>query len=84
MNFLEQLVAEWYGYKGFFVRTNIKFGKNAHGKGGHVGEIDVLAYHPTLNEFIHTECSTDAWSWSKKQIVFKKKFENAEKYYKKI
>lgn len=23
MNFLEELVAEWYDYRGFFVKTNI-------------------------------------------------------------
>jgi len=26
MNFLEQIVSEWYAYKGYFVKTNIKFG----------------------------------------------------------
>ncbi len=44
MNFLEQLVAEWYAYKGYFVRTNIKFGKRI--RGGYEGEMDVVAFDP--------------------------------------
>ncbi len=37
MNFLEQIISEWYAYKGYFVRMNIKFGKLSHG--GWKGEI---------------------------------------------
>lgn len=79
MNFLEELVAEWYEYNGYFCRTNIRFGKTSHG--GHIGEIDVIAYHPKTYEFIHIECSSDSWSWDKKRKVFKKKFNNASKHY---
>lgn len=79
MNFLEQLTAEWYEFNGYFCRTNIRFGETGHG--GHIGEMDVIAYHPQTKEFIHTECSTDAWSWEEKKKVFIKKFGNAEKYY---
>jgi len=43
--------------------------------------MDVIAYHPNKREFIHIECSTDALSWEQKRIVFRKKFENAGKYY---
>ena len=44
MNFLEQLVAEWYEFNGYFVRRNVKVGPRA--KGGHDGELDVVAFHP--------------------------------------
>ncbi len=81
MNFLEQLAAERYQYNGYFVRTNLRFGRNARGKGGHVGEIDVVAYDPNTEIFIHLESSTDAYSWSKRKKVFEKKFTNARKYY---
>lgn len=81
MNFLEQLAAEWYQYKGYFVRTNLRFGRNASGKGGHIGEIDVVAYEPKNEDFIHLEASTDALSWSKRKEIFEKKFTNARKYY---
>ncbi len=82
MNFLEQLTAEWYEYRGYFCRTNIRFGETGHG--GHIGEMDVIAYHPKTKEFIHIECSTDAWSWEEKRKVFTKKFQNAEKYYEEV
>ena len=32
-NYLERLLAEWYEYKGYFVRRNVMVGKRA--KGGH-------------------------------------------------
>ncbi len=80
-NFLEQLAAEWYEYKGYFVRTNLKFGRNADGRGGHVGEIDVIAYEPKSKDFIHIETSTDALSFSKRKKVFEKKFRDARRYY---
>jgi len=31
MYFLEELVAQWYEYNGYFARTNIKFDKLKHG-----------------------------------------------------
>ena len=79
MNFLEKLTAEWYEYKGYFIRTNIRFGKTGHG--GHIGEMDVIAYHPKTREFIHIECSSDSLSWEKKKKIFTKKFKNAKKFY---
>lgn len=83
MNFLEQLAAEWYEYyKGYFCRTNIKFGETGHG--GHLGEMDVVAYHPITKEFIHIETSTDALPWLKKKIIFKKKFRTAEPHYRRV
>src|SRR5690349_2182454 len=43
-NFLEQLVAEWYEFQGYFVRRNVRVGPRAGG--GHAGELDVVAFHP--------------------------------------
>ena len=84
MNFLEQLAAEWYQYKGYFVITNLRFGRNVSGRGGYIGEIDVIAYEPKSREVIHLEASTDALSWSKRKKIFEKKFTDARKYYIKI
>lgn len=81
MNFLEQLTAEWHQYAGYFVRTNIKFGRNARGKGGYVGEMDVIAYKPQSNEFIHIEASTDAQNWISRKEMFERKFTDARQYY---
>ena len=82
MNFLEQLVAEWYEYKGFFVRTNIKFGKRA--AGGWEGEIDVVAFDPKKKHLIHVEASMDSYSWSERKNRFVKKFSDAKKHYKEV
>ena len=82
MNFLEQLVAEWYKYKGYFVRTNVRFGKRQDG--GYEGEIDVLAFNPKENTLVHLETSSDAESWDLRQEKFGKKFRKAQDYYKSI
>ena len=87
MNFLEQLVAEWYEYQGYFVRRNMKFG-GAAGKstGGHSGEIDILAYLPKDGELLHIEASSDFDSWSgrKRKFVTKKFTKLADAEYIKI
>lgn len=82
MTFLEQLVAEWYAYRGFFVRTNIKFGKRP--AGGYEGEIDVAAFDPKTKRLIHIEASTDADSWPERKKRFTKKFGDAKRHYKEI
>ena len=82
MNFLEQLVAEWYEYRGYFARTNIKFDKRK--QGGYSGEMDVVAFHPTKKEAFHIETSSDADSWKERDNKFRKKFGNAAKQYIKL
>src|SRR3989344_6713554 len=82
MNFLEQLTAEWYQYKGCFVRTNVKFGRRP--RGGYIGEMDVVGYKPETQEFIHIEASTDALTWPRRKEIFERKFTDARKYYMEI
>jgi hypothetical protein len=77
-NFLEQLVAEWYEYKGYFVRRNVPVGKRA--RGGHESELDVVAFNPALRHLVHVEPSLDAESWEKRERLFKKKFDAGRKY----
>lgn len=84
MNFLEQLAAEWYEHQGYFTRTNLRFGANANGRGGHVGEMDVIAYKPEDDMFIHLEASTDASSWPERKERFERKFTDARRYYMEI
>lgn len=79
MNFLEQLAAEWYQYKGYFVATNIKFGPRA--RGGYAGEMDVIAYDPKSHDLIHIETSTDADPGAKREKKFRKKFTTARENY---
>ncbi len=71
-NHLEELVAEWYEYQGYFVRRNVLVGKRA--KGGYAGELDIIAFSPTLNHLVHVEPSMDADSWATRERRYKKKF----------
>jgi hypothetical protein len=64
MNFLEQLVGEWYSYQGYYVRTNVMVGPRD--AGGYEGELDVVAFHPETREIVHVETSMDALSWDKR------------------
>lgn len=77
-NHLEQLVAEWLEFKGYFVRRNVKVGKLSHG--GYEGELDIVAYHPIDNHLIQIEPSIDAHAWGKREQRFKKKFGTGRKY----
>ena len=82
MNFLEQLIAEWYAYQDYLVLTNINFGKRL--KGGYEGEIDIIAFDPKKKTLVHLETSSDADSWKERQEKFQKKFETASKHYSSI
>ncbi len=78
VNFLEELVAEWYEYNGYIIRRNDKVGRLP--RGGHEGELDVIAFHPQTNHLVHIETSTDAHSWSKREERFTKKFRIGTRY----
>ena len=77
-NFLEQLVAEWYEYKGYFVRRNVPVGKP--GKRRYESELDLIAFKPAARHLVHIEPSLDAESWEKRERLFRKKFEAGRKY----
>lgn len=77
-NYLEQLIAEWYEFQGYFVRQNIFVGKRQ--KGGYECELDIVAYHPSERRLVHLEPSMDADSWAKRELRFRKKFEAGRKY----
>lgn len=78
MTHLESLVAEYYEWMGYFVRSNIKVGKLRHG--GWEMELDIVAYHPKDLRLIHIEPSIDADSWSVRESRYKKKFGAGKKY----
>ena len=81
MNFLEQLVAEWYEFLGFFVRTNAR---GPTPSAGGFTELDVLVLKATEKELIHIETSGSAESWEslKKRTI--KKFRYSQKDYEKL
>lgn len=77
-NFLEQLAAEWYEYRGFFVRRNVKVGKLT--KGGHAGELDVVAFHPVEKRLVHVETSMASMKWTERETEFSRKFKAGKTY----
>ncbi|WP_171265842.1 hypothetical protein [Acinetobacter haemolyticus] len=78
MNHLESLIAEYYDWKGYLVKKNLKVGKLSHG--GWEMELDIIAFNPITQHLIHIEPSIDAYSWEIRESRFKKKFESGEKY----
>lgn len=77
-NYLEQLVAEWYEFQGYFVRRNVLVGPRP--QGGYECELDVVAFHPEKKHLVHIEPSHDADSWSKRELRYTKKFAAGRKY----
>jgi hypothetical protein len=75
---LEQLISEYYNWKGFLVKQNVKVGRR--GAGGWEMELDVVAYHPHEGRLIHVEASLDAHSWERREERYAKKFSIGEKY----
>lgn len=78
INYLEQLLAEWYEYQGFFVRRNVRVGKLAGG--GYECELDIVAFHPEKRQLVHVEPSMDGDSWNNREARFRKKFNAGQKH----
>lgn len=78
MNHLEQLVAEWYGFRGYFVRRNVAVGKRSNG--GYDCELDVVAFCPTRHHLVHLEPSMDTHTWAVREKRYAKKFEAGRKH----
>ena len=81
-NHLEQLIAEWYEYQGYFVKRNVLVGKRLGG--GYDCELDVIAFHPVKNHVVHLEPSLDADSWAIRELRFQKKFAAGKEHYKEV
>ena len=77
-NFLEQLVAEWYEYRGYFVRRNVPVGRRSNGS--HEAELDVVALNPETRHLVHLEPSMDAESWATRERRFRRKFDAGREY----
>jgi hypothetical protein len=77
-NHLEQLVSEWYEFRGYFVRRNVRVGRRA--AGGHECELDVVAFHPGTKHLVQIEPSTDSESMQKREKRYAKKFEAGRKH----
>lgn len=78
INFLEQLISEWYEFRGYFVRRNVRVGPRM--RGGHESELDVVAFHPAKKHLVHVEPSSDAESWANRERRYEKKFAAGRTY----
>ena len=78
LNHLENLVKQFYEWRGYIVSNNVKVGKLKHG--GWEMELDIVAYDPKTLTLVQIEPSTDAHSWSTREARFRKKFEAGRKY----
>ncbi len=78
INYLEQLIAEWYEYQGYFLRRNVMVGKRE--KGGYECELDIVAFHPETKHLIQIEPSMDAHPWPKREERYARKFEAGRKH----
>ena len=77
-NHLENLIKEWFEYRGYFVRTNVQVEKRA--RGGYDAELDIVAFDPKSGKVVHLEPSLDALSWEKREARFRRKFDAGRKH----
>jgi hypothetical protein len=77
-NHLETLISQYYDWKGWVVRKNVKVGPLDHG--GYEGELDVVVYDPESCKVIHYEPSTDATTWAERGKRYKRKFKLGKEY----
>lgn len=77
-NHLESLVAEWYEFRGYFVRRNVHVGKRE--AGGYECELDIVGFHPEQRSLVQVEPSLDAQSWAKRESRYEKKFKAGRRY----
>ena len=78
MSHLEILIAEFYDWKDYLVKRNVKVGRLSHG--GWEMELDIVAYHPHTGHLVHIEPSIDAHSWETREKRFAKKFRAGGRY----
>lgn len=78
MEFLEQLVTEWYEYQGCLVRKNLWVGLEYDGS--YECELNVVAFHPTRHHVVHIEPMLDALNWKEREQHFRTKFQAGKKY----
>ena len=75
---LEELLSQYFEWKGYIVKRNVLVGRRKNG--GWECELDIVAYHPQSEVLLHLEPSLDAHPWPKREIRYKKKFSAGRKY----
>jgi hypothetical protein len=77
-NHLETLIAQFYDWKGWVVRRNVRVGKRPGG--GFIGEVDVVVYNPESRQMIHYETGLDASARADCEARYNRKFEIGREY----
>ena len=77
-NHLETLISQYYDWRGWVVKKNVKVGRR--NRGGYEGELDVVAYDPQSGNVIHYEPSTDATTWANRETKYRRKFDLGKKF----
>jgi hypothetical protein len=77
-NHLEQLLAEWYEFQGYYLRRNTPVGRLP--RGGYACELDIVGFHPITRHLIHLEASLDADSWERREERYERKFRLGREY----
>lgn len=78
MEYLAQLVTEWYEYQGYFVRNGLWVGLESDGS--YECMLDVVAFHPLRHHVVHVEPSLDLLSFDEKERHFEPKFNAGRRY----
>lgn len=78
MKYLEQLVREWYEYRGYFVRRDMWVGLESDGT--YDCELDIVAFHPIHRHVVHFETSYHILSLKDNEQHFQTKFDAGKKY----
>ena len=77
-NYLEQLAAEWFEYRGYFVRRHVLVGPRDGG--GFEAELTVVAIHLRDGEVVQVEPSMDAHSWEKREKRYTARFDAGRRF----
>ena len=77
-NHLETLIFQYYDWKGWVVKKNVKVGRL--GRCGYAGELDVVVYDHDSDKVLHYEPSTDASKWEQRDVKYKRKFDLGKKH----
>ncbi len=78
MDYLENLVREWYEFQGYFVRQDLWVGLGPDGS--YECELDVVAFHPVHRHLVQVEPSFDLLTFAEREAHFRTKFDAGKKY----
>ena len=78
MDYLENLVREWYEFQGYFVRQALWVGLGPDGS--YDCELDVVAFHPLHRHVVQVEPIFDLLPFAERETHLRTKFDAGKKY----